>query len=374
MSDESSDKNEESSDEAVTKGDPVRRTTRIVLTIVVLLFVWYVWTDRVAPWTDQARVDGYVVAISPKVAGRVEQVNVVQDQIVEAGDVLVEIDPRQYQQAVQRAEADLELAGQETGADTAGVAAAEANLADARAQRLKAAQNLERLERIQAEEPGAVSDAFLDNARAGNESAVARVANAEAELERAKEALGAGGEDNPRVRAAVATLADARVDLAETTLYAPSNGGITNMEVQVGYYANAGQPLMTFVSGSDVWVEAYMRENSLANIKKGDPVDILLDMIPGRIWKGHVQSKGYAVQKPTQGAPGGLVTVKTSSGWLRDAQRFPVIIKFDDEGARGYRFLGGQADVQIYTQQSNAFLNALGRGWIRLMSWVSYVY
>jgi len=304
----------------------------------------------------------------------VQQVNVVQDQFVEAGDVLVQIDPRQYEQAVQRAEADLELAGQETGADTAGVAAAEAKLADARAQRVKATQNLERLERIQIQEPGAVSDAFLDNARAGKESAVARVANAEAELERAKEALGAGGEDNPRVRAAVAALANARIDLAETTLYAPSNGGITNLEVQAGHYANAGQPLMTFVSGSDVWIEAYLRENSLGNIKKGDPVEIVLDTAPGRIWKGHVQSRGYAVQKPTQGSPGGLVTVKTSSGWLRDAQRFPVIVKFDDESARGYRIIGGQADVQIYTEASNALLNALGAGWIRLMSWLSYVY
>ena len=85
-------------------------------------------------------------------------------------------------------------------------------------------------------------------------------------------------------------------------------------------------------------------------------------------------AKGYAVQQPTQGAPGSLVTVKTSSGWLRDAQRFPVIIRFDDDSARGYRFIGGQADVQIYTQKSNALLNGLGSAWIRLMSWLSYVY
>jgi multidrug resistance efflux pump len=356
------------------ESDPVGRYTRILLAVVVFLFVWYVWADRVVPWTDQARVDGFIVAITPKISGRVVEVNVIQDQLVEAGDVLVLIDPRQYELAVASAKADLEIAGQETGAETAGVAAAEANLADARAQRLKAEQNYERLERIHEEDPGAVSETFRDNARAAKDSTVARVASASAELEKAKETLGVSGNENPKVRAAIAALQNAHNNLADTQLFAPSNGGITNLEVQVGHYANAGQPLMTFVSGSGVWIEAYLRENNLANIKPGDPVDIVLDMVPGRIWKGSVQSKGYAVQKPTKGSPGGLVTVKTSSGWLRDAQRFPVIIKFDDQSARGYRFLGGQADVQIYTQESNAFLNALGQFWIRLMSWLSYVY
>ena len=354
--------------------DPVRRYTLTLLVIAALLFIWYVAADRAAPWTDQARVDGFVIAITPKVSGRVEAVNVIQDQLVHAGDVLLEIDPRDYDLAVARAKAELELAGQETGAETASVAAAEAGLADARARRQKADQDRERIERVYEEDPGAVSEAMLDQVRAASDSARANVAEAAAELERAKETLGAGGEDNPRVRTAVAALQKARIDLAETKLYAPTNGGITNLETQVGHFANAGQPLMTFVSGSGVWVEAYLRENSLANIQQGDPVDIVLDMVPGRIWKGTVQSKGYAVQAPTDGAPGELVTVKTSSGWLRDAQRFPVIIKFDDEGARGYRFIGGQADVQIYTQESNALLNGLGALWIRLMSWLSYVY
>ena len=85
-------------------------------------------------------------------------------------------------------------------------------------------------------------------------------------------------------------------------------------------------------------------------------------------------SKGGAVQNPATGFIGGLATVKGSSGWLRDSQRFPVVIKFDDESASGYRNFGGQVDVQIYTQQSNTVLNALQWLWIRLMSWLSYVY
>ena len=69
---------------------------------------------------------------------------------------------------------------------------------------------------------------------------------------------------------------------------------------------------------------------------------------------------------------GDLVTIKGDSGWLRDAQRFPVIIYFDDESAYGYRLGGGQADVQIYGD--NAVLNGLGWAWIRFMSILSYIY
>ena len=360
--------------EQTGRDDPVRRYTRIVLVLAAFLFVWYVAADRVAPWTDQARVDGFVVPITPKVSGKVKQVNVVQDQVVEAGEVLVEIEPREYELAVQRAEAALEIAGQETGADTASVSAAEAALAESRAKLLRTRQDLERIESIFAEDPGAVSAASLDTARATRDSALAREANALAELKRANEQLGQGGEDNPRVRDAVAALEQARIDLADTRLYAPTRGGITNLEVEVGHYAGEGTPLMTFVSASRSWVEAYLRENSLANIQAGDRVDIVLDVVPGKVFKGTVLSKGYAVQKPTSGEVGGLVRVQGDSGWLRDAQRFPVVIGFDDPRVAGYRYLGGQADVQIYTQQSNVVLNALGWLWIRLMSWLSYVY
>ena len=354
--------------------DPVHRYTRILLSVVAVLFVWYVWADRVAPWTDQARVDGFLVAITPKVSGKVKKVNVVQDQLVEAGDVLVKIDPRQYELAVQRAEANFEIAGQETGADIAAVAAAEASLAEARALLLKAEQDQQRVERIYTEHSGATSKGARDEARATRQSAMARKASAVADLKKARELMGKRGEDNPKIRDAFAALEQARINLAETMLYAPSSGGITNLEVDVGHYAKKGVPVMTFVSFSKVWVEAHLRENSLANIKPGDPVELLLDVAPGKVFKGSVVSVGYAVQQPSAGQVGQLVNIKSGGGWLRDAQRFPVVIRFDDEDVVSYRYMGGQADVQIYTEKSNVLLNTLGWLWIRFMSLMSYVY
>ena len=102
---------EEKETNAEDTPDPVRKITRYVLIIVTVLFVWYVVADRIAPWTDQARVQAYVIPIVPQVSGRVIEVNVIKDQVVEPGDVLLKIDPTDYELAVQAAEAALELAG-----------------------------------------------------------------------------------------------------------------------------------------------------------------------------------------------------------------------------------------------------------------------
>ena len=351
--------------------DPVRRTTLSVAMLLLFLFVWYVFADRYAPWTDQARVQGFVVPIAPKVSGKVEQVNVVQDQIVEQNALLIRIDPRDYQLAVDRAQADLEEAGQEMGADTAAVATAQARLSEAKARQAEVEAQSKRV--LTAYEKGALTAAQADQARAERAKAKAQVASAQAELDRAKQELGKQGRDNPRMRAAVAALEQARINLAETGMYAPSVGVITNLKIDEGHYANAGVPIMTFISGTDVWIQANLRENSIGHLKVGDPVEIALDVAPGRIFPGEVASIGFGVDQPSGGEVGELATVQGDSGWLRDAQRFPVIIRFSDDSSVGLRRMGGQADVQIYTG-NNAILNGLGWFWIRLMSWLSFVY
>lgn len=352
--------------------DPVRRFTWTLITLIVLLFFWYIAADRVAPWTDQARVQGWIVPISPKVSGKVKEVTVVQDQEVKAGDLLAVIDPVPYELALQRAEAAVTLAGQDIGAATAAVETAVAGVVEAKAKLDEYEVQLARLESIG--KKGAISKAQLDSARAEREKASAQLSKARGELERAKQALGIQGDENPRMKDALAALGQAQIDLKGTKIKAPADGGITNLKIDKGYYAKAGSPLMTFVAFDDVWIQANFRENSVGNIQVGDPVDISLDMLPGRILKGTVTSKAFAVKQPTGGMTGDVISVKGSSGWLRDAQRFPVLIKFDDESGYGYRMSGGQADVQVYTQESNWLMNGLGWLWIRFMSLMSYVY
>ncbi len=351
--------------------DPVRKITKYVLIVVAVLFVWYVVADRIAPWTDQARVQAYVIPIVPQVSGRVVEVNVVKDQVVEPGDVLLKIDPSDYELAVEAAEAALEIAGQEIGAGTATVTTAQAKL-------VEAITNLEHMKTQSArvfelEKKQVMSRSEGDKARAVVKQAEAQVDSARAELEKAKQALGEKGEANPRIRAAIADLKKAQLDLSRTTILAPSKGGITNLQVEEGYQASTGVPLMTFIEFDNVWIQANMRENNIANIEQGDEVDIVLDVAPGKVFKGKVSTVGFAVDTASTGEVGGLATIEGKSGWLRDAQRFPVIITFNDDSTRGFRRLGGQADVLVYTS-NNWIINPLGWLYIRLLSWLSYVY
>jgi len=356
--------------EESNKADPVRGVTRILIAVVVVLFLWYVAADRLAPWTDQARVQAYVVPIVPQVSGIVTKINVDQDDEVKAGDVLLQIDPTDYELAVQIAETSLELAGQEIGAGTASVASSQSRLVEAQANLSHILVQSERIFAV--EKKGVVAKSEGDKARAAVKQARAQVGSAESELEKAKQQLGDEGEDNPTIRSATTNLKKAQLDLARTKIIAPATGGITNLKIETGHYAAAGTPLMTFIAVDDVWIQANLRENNIANIKVGDKVDISLDVAPGRIFRGSVISMGFAVGHETGGAVGELDTIQGKSGWLRDAQRFPVNIIFDDDSASGLRRLGGQADVQFYGD--NGILNALGWLWIRLLSWLSYVY
>jgi multidrug resistance efflux pump len=223
------------------------------------------------------------------------------------------------------------------------------------------------------EKKNVMSKAEGDKARAVVKQAEAQVDSARAELEKARQALGVKGEANPRIRSAIADLKKAQLDLSRTTIVAPSRGGITNLQIEEGYYASAGVPLMTFIEFDNIWVQANMRENNIANIEPGNSVDIALDVAPGKVFKGRVSTVGFAVETSATGEVGGLATVESKSGWLRDAQRFPVTIIFDDDSAYGLRRLGGQADVLVYTG-NNWIINPLGWLYIRLLSLFSYVY
>ena len=351
--------------------NPVKTVTRLVLLIAALLFAWYLLADRHAPWTDQARLQTYVIPIVAQVPGRVVEVNVDQDQGVNPGQVLFRIDSTDYQLAVENAESALQLTGQEVSAGTASVASAQAGVVLAETQLDHV--NTQSARVFELERQQVLSRSEGDKARAAIKASEANLANAKAALEQAKRALGDVGDDNPRLRSALASLKKAQLDLGRTTIVAPSRGGITNLRIDVGHYASAGVPVMTFIEADNVWIQADFRENSIANIGPGDPVDIVLDIAPGRIFRGSVSSVGFAVHSSASSDAGELATVNSKSGWLREAQRFPVIIRFDDDSSSGLRRLGGQADVLVYTGD-NEIINALGRAWIQLVSLFSYIY
>jgi multidrug resistance efflux pump len=362
---------EENKNRVVETNDPVKRITHIALIAIAIMFLWYIVADRLAPWTDQARVQAYIVPIVSQVSGRVIEVNVGKDQEVQQGDVLLQINPADYELAVENAKADLELAGQDIGAGTASVTTAQAKVVEMQSNVDHFKAQSRRV--FELEKKQIYSRAQGDKARAAVVQAKAQLASARSELEKAKQALGVKGEENPKIRSAIAQLKKAQIDLSRTTILAPSHGGITNLKIDIGHFASVGAPLMTFIEVDNVWIKANLRENSIANVKQGTPVDIILDSAPGKIFHGKVSSMGFAVSHEKGGAIGDLESIESSAGWLRDAQRFPVYISFDDDSTRGYRRLGGQADVQFYSTD-NWLINSLGWIWIRMLSWFSYIY
>jgi len=351
--------------------DPVRLATLVVLGVCALFFALYVWADRVMPYSDQARVSGYAVPIAPQVSGYVTDIAVGLHEVVEGGDVLVEIDTLQYRIAIRSARAQLDNAIQQVGGATATVEAAAAGVAAARAQETIALRDFERISSIRERDPTAISQADRDRAEAAHLSAVAQVEAAEADLRRAEATLGPGGLDNPSVRAALAALEQAELNLARATIRAPSRGAIESLFLDVGYFASPGQPLLTFVSAAGTWITADMRENNLENLRPGTPVEVLLDVAPGQVFNGVVRSVGLGVGDASRGGPGSLPTVSTSTGWLRQPQQFPVIIDLEDVPHELLR-IGAQASVMAFTGDY-WLLNPIGRFVMRLSAYLSYL-
>ncbi|WP_407676582.1 HlyD family secretion protein [Photobacterium obscurum] len=350
--------------------DKVKKMTVVVLLICIGLFVFYVLADRYIPSTDMARVRGYVIPVTPLVSGRVVEVSVEPNDVVQAGVPLVKIDPADYQLAVQEAEQGLVKAGQSVGVQTASVASAQAQLSDALANQAHVRTQASRI--LALSKKGIVPKAEADKTRAALESAKAQVATAQANLEQARKQLGTSGKENSAVKSALLKLQKAQIDLERTILRAPAMGGVSNFRLDEGFYARSGQPLLTFVSGEDVWIDAYFRENSLGKMIVGDEAEIVLDYAPGKVFKGKVASIDWGISWGQNEQAGQLASVTGQTGWLRQTQRFPVTVRFDDDTARGFRRVGGQADVIVYTQDSS-ILNVFGRAWIRVISWLSYV-
>ncbi|MGE8148688.1 HlyD family secretion protein [Pseudomonas frederiksbergensis] len=358
--------------------DPAKKGIKWVLLLIVLSLAWYLLADRFTPYTQQARVGAFVIPVASEVAGRVIRVNVRNNQDVRAGDILFEVDPQPYQIAVDRARADLESTRRQIGASTAGIASAQASLRSAQANELRARQDNQRLEGLYRADKGTVSVRLLEVSRANLEQASSQVAAADAEVQRAKEQEGGSEAENALLRSAATALSKAELDLANTRIGARSAGLITDLRTDVGQFTAAGSPVMTLIAIHDVWISADMTENNLGLVKPDTPVAIVLDALPGEVFGGRVRSVGYGVSVGQPAAPGTLPSVQNSRDWLRPAQRFPVVIEFDEDALNTLRDsrairAGGQAEVMAFPAQGNP-LNPLGRVFLSLMSWLSYAY
>ena len=352
--------------------DPVRLITVLVLTICTALFTWHLFSDRFTPYTDLARVEGFIIPVTPQVSGFLVDIPVVLHDRVHEGQVLAQIDREPFELAIRSARAALANAGQQVGAQTAGIEAAAGRVGISRARLERSQRYYDRVQRVFERNPGALSQADRDNADASLAQAEANLVSSEAQLVRSKKQLGSTGADNPMIETAAAALATAEFNLNQTTVIAWSEGIIESLALDVGHYAQVGQPIMTFVSGKHLWIAASMRENNLFHLAPGQRVELVLDVAPGQIYEATVRSVGVGVSTGSGSNRGELPVVESSQGWLRDPQRFPVIIDLEDEETMALLRVGGQATVVIYTGD-RPLLNRLARFRIWLESWMSYV-
>ena len=325
--------------------------------IILAVVAWFVLTGGRSEATDDAYVQVGKAPISAAIAGRVIEVDVTENQRVQAGQVLFKLDPADQRAADQKAQAALAAAQLQVvslraaydqrklvlGSDltTAAFATREA----ARQRALVAA--------------GVASRQQADQARQNADLATAQVAVARQQVATALADLGAAANSPgayPAVLQAKASLTATRTDLSRTVVFAPQAGVVTRVDqLQVGAYVNPAQTLFFLLSG-EPWVEANFKEDQLRKMRVGQPAQIKIDAYGGGALAGHVASFS-----PGAGSAFSALPAQNATGnWVKVVQRLPVRIAFNkpppDVAARA----GLSAKVTVDIRQDRA--GAVSRG------------
>jgi membrane fusion protein (multidrug efflux system) len=260
------------------------------------------------------------VFLSARVPGNVVEVLVDENQTVKQGQLLVRLDPSDYEVRVARARADLEAARNRM---LQAGAAAEAAAAQGRAAEAKLRLAERELARVSSLSTSAVASAAqLDAAQAARDAAVAEV-RAAAERERAERAA-LGGE--APVRQAEAALREAELALEHTRVSAPFDGVIGRKSVELGANVSGGQPLLALAADSGNWVTANFKETQIGRMHLGDPVEVRVDAFPDHVFRGTVESIS-----PATGAKYALLPPDNATGnFTKVVQRVPVRIALED--------------------------------------------
>jgi membrane fusion protein (multidrug efflux system) len=283
--------------------------------------------------TDDAFIDGHAVQMAPKIAGYVTQLNIVDNELVHKGDVLLEIDPRDYQVALDVAKASeaaalsrLAQAASQIDAADDQAKGAEADVLAAEATARNAEQDRARNSNLAPR--GAVSQQTLDAAIATARSTAAQeaaararagAAQSQAQLARAQKITAEAD-----LKQAQVEVRRAELNLSYTKLIAPITGRITHRTVELGDYLQPGQALFALVD-PDIWVTANFKETQLTHMHLGQAVEVRVDSIPGQTLPAHVDS----FQRGT-GAHFTLLPAENATGnYVKVVQRVPVKIVFD---------------------------------------------
>lgn len=340
----------------VRKRSFLRRAARGLIRLVLLIGVpvavgiagvhYYASTGRYVT-TENAYVKSRKVTVSADVSARVISVNARDNQPVNAGDILIELDRAPFEVALEAAIAERDSVRQDIALRRAELQSARVDVAVTK-ERVRYTE-VEYARQARLVNSGAGRAARRDEAHHLFEDAKQRQRMAE---ERVRELIvGLGGKSNrkteafPRYRQAQAKVDRAKLELGWTTVRAPTSGLIMKASLEAGEYVEAGDPLFAIVDQSDTWIEVNLKETQLTHIKPGMEATVILDAYAERTWRARVSSIS-----PATGAEFALLPPQNASGnWVKVVQRLPLRLAVErDEGAPTLR-AGMTASISIDT-------------------------
>ncbi len=362
----------------------MNKSSKLLVTAVIVLIavslIYYKYIDYIKnPWTRDGQVRAEIIQIAPRVSGPVVKLMVEDNQFVQAGQLLFEIDPRTYAASLSQAVAQYDETmdnyhAKEKKIDSAQaqVEVAEAALFQAQSQTKVLDSSIEKnkAEYVRQQElikKKATSQKSVERAKAnyevsleqhhgaiaGVKQAEASLYKAEADLAEAKVNLGAPGNDNASIRKAQAAVRQAELNMLFTKVTAPVDGYVTNLQVRSGSQAVANQPMVALVDTSSYWVYGFFKETLIGDIAKGDKAFITLMSYPNTPIPGIVESIGWGITQQN-GATGSdlLPSVNPTFEWIRLAQRVPVRVQLTDVPQEIALRVGTTASVLVRTNSS----------------------
>ena len=332
-----------------------RRTlTRIVFLFVIPLLAICVGLYLYAAGgryvsTDNAYVKANIIIITPEVSGRVTSVLVADNQAVEAGDVLLQLDPSLLDIELNRARAQMAVIRTE-------LESLRADYGETVVQIQQAEDKVRYLERRYKRQRKLLKQGLSSEEKHDEAKHTLQVARREVQIiqQRVQRVLAqlAGDEvlsveQHPRYQAAQATYDQAAIDLKATTIHAPASGIVSNMKLQVGEYAQAGKPVFSLIENYPIWIEANLKETQLTHILPGQQATIVADAYPDRVWESVISSIA-----PTTGAEFSILPPQNASGnWVKVVQRIPINLVITDQADGPQLRAGMTVSVRIDTHR-----------------------
>lgn len=321
-----------------------------LLVVIGGAFVWQAGGRYVN--TENAYVKADIAQIAPEVAGRVIEVVVRDHMSVKAGTVLLRLDPEPFIFALNKAEAELDIARQQVETARAAWRETLTELGEMESQAAYHERNLQRQQSLA--DRGVVSASKLEEAQNDANVARNRLHVVRRRLERVLATMG-GDPHKPTdsyaiVRDKIAERDRAALDLRRTTVLAPLDGVAVNVKLQVGEQVRASTPLFVLVADTRPWIEANLKETTLTHVRVGQEVRVVLDIYPDEVWQGFVTSIS-----PAAGSEFAILPPQNASGnWVKVVQRLPVKIQLRPHDNEPILRAGMTATVDIDTRRQRS--------------------